>query len=372
MKKVTCRSLKILLACAIVIFSMKAASLSVFAYEDDYSAVTINTSAKSFFATKSYDSWEEKWYYNQYDTATFDVVVGGLNGKTLDSTNLDIDINRDAYAGYTIMGNNTTNGTCVVRIYVGRVPMSNAKITLTFGDDWYDDIIAKRYITVNCYGVNLSGGGNGYVIKGKTKQLKVSGYGGNVTWKSSKPKVVSVTSKGKIKALKEGSALITATLPDGTKLGYVANAVSNSRYKIIKKANYIGSHWKYSQSRRMSNGYYDCSSLVWKDYKAGGRKLVNGGYAPTAADIAKWCVKHKKIPKGKATTNFDKMVYKPGALIFGTGAKNGRYKGIYHVEMFTGYQFGGFYNGKAIINTLWGNRGVNYGYGYSNLVAQPF
>lgn len=357
MKKVTSRTMKVLMALAIVFLGLKMGSMSVMAYGDDYSSVYLSTSSKTFYAEKSTDGW----YY--YDTVSFDVTVGGLNGKTLDYYNFDCDSEK-GYWDYQFIGGN------VIRFTGYRIPVSNEVLTLQFGDDWYDDICAERKITINIIGVNITGGGNSYLIKGKTKQLKVSGYSGKVTWKSSKSKVVSITSGGKVKALKEGSSLITATLSDGTKLGFIINALSSSRYKIIKKGIYIGSHWKYSQKKRMSKGYYDCSALVWKAYKAGGRKLISGSYAPTAADIGKWCVKHKKIPKGNSASNFQKMVYKPGALFFGTGAKNGRYKGIYHVEMFVGYRFGGFQNGKPIINTLWANRSENYA--TSGMIGQPF
>ena len=57
---------------------------------------------------------------------------------------------------------------------------------------------------------------------GKSKTVKVSVAPSNATnkkikWASSNPKVVSVTSKGKIKGLAEGKATITATAKDGSK-----------------------------------------------------------------------------------------------------------------------------------------------------------
>ena len=45
---------------------------------------------------------------------------------------------------------------------------------------------------------------------GKTKQLKCSGISGKITWKSSKPSVATVTSKGVVKAIKPGKATISA------------------------------------------------------------------------------------------------------------------------------------------------------------------
>lgn len=57
------------------------------------------------------------------------------------------------------------------------------------------------------------------LLKGKSKKLSYSvsprGAVGSVTWKSSKPSVVSVTTKGKIKAKKAGSAVITVKASSG-------------------------------------------------------------------------------------------------------------------------------------------------------------
>lgn len=59
--------------------------------------------------------------------------------------------------------------------------------------------------------------------RGKTKNLKVAFTPSNTTiktlkWKSSNKKIVSISSKGKIKALKKGTATISATTTDGSKI----------------------------------------------------------------------------------------------------------------------------------------------------------
>lgn len=58
------------------------------------------------------------------------------------------------------------------------------------------------------------------LVIGKTLQLKAttdpSSYKSKLTWKSSKPKVASVSKKGKVKALAKGTTVITAKLPDGS------------------------------------------------------------------------------------------------------------------------------------------------------------
>ena len=84
----------------------------------------------------------------------------------------------------------------------------------------------------------------------------------------------------------------------------------------------------------MQKGYYDCSSYVWRSYASD--KFYIGGsknWAPTAADLAKWCA-DKGYVKLNGKIKYSKMM--PGDLIFECGADNGRYKGIYHVDLYVG------------------------------------
>ena len=73
-------------------------------------------------------------------------------------------------------------------------------------------------------------------------------------------------------------------------------------------------------------------------------------------DIAKWCAGKKKMVKGD--------------LVFQTGAKNGRYKGIYHVEMFVGYRCYGFSGNTPMLMPCWAARFDGYAYG-AKLVGRP-
>ena len=70
------------------------------------------------------------------------------------------------------------------------------------------------------------------IEKGKTFQLSVSGYGkAKVTWKSSKKSVATVNSKGKVKAVRIGTAKITAKVKEKTytcKVTVVKKAQSGS------------------------------------------------------------------------------------------------------------------------------------------------
>lgn len=140
--------------------------------------------------------------------------------------------------------------------------------------------------------------------------------------------------------------------------GCAVSVVSKSRKKAIDKALYIYRTSEYSQAKRMQNKFYDCSSLVWRAYANNGVKFGNTKYAPTAAEMAKWCVSKKKMVKGgMRQSNVDKMKINAGDIMFESGADNGRYKGVYHVEMVVGYVCLGFdYNGKPILALKWATR----------------
>ena len=61
------------------------------------------------------------------------------------------------------------------------------------------------YIVIPCYNEEE-------VLEETTKQLKVKNTRKKVTWKSSRPKIATVTKTGKIKAKRKGTSIITATV----------------------------------------------------------------------------------------------------------------------------------------------------------------
>lgn len=195
----------------------------------------------------------------------------------------------------------------------------------------------------------------------KTAKVKAKGYSGKLKWKSSNPSVASVNKKGKIRAKKEGNAIISVKI-SGCKIGCVVSVVTARKKRTIQRAKHIGKTCKYSQPKRMKKGYYDCSSLVWRSYAAFGVKVASRSGAPTAATMAQWCAgRHKLLKGGYSRKNVQKLKIKAGDLMFETGAKNGRYMGIYHVEMFAGYELYGFNSkGKALVIAKWANRPDGY------------
>jgi len=232
--------------------------------------------------------------------------------------------------------------------------------------------INGKAFTVNLTVAEVSISKRGYVgIKGKSYTLKIKGTKDKVTWKSSNSKVAKVSTKGKVKFKKKGNAVITASIGD-IKVGCAVSVVTKKRKKVINRAIKIGTTWKYSQPKRMQKGFYDCSSLVWKSYILEKRYLGSKNYAPVAANIALWCKqKGKVLTKSYNRNHIQKMKFQPGDLAFQTGADNGRYKGIYHVEMIVGYAVS-YYDekGKPVLNELWAARPEGY-YGGGLLVSRP-
>lgn len=233
---------------------------------------------------------------------------------------------------------NPSSGTTLLTIII------NGK-TFTF------DVTIKK-VTINKASAVLA--------KGKKTTLKVKGYPGTISWHTTNKKVATVNKKGIVRSKKTGNSVIYASI-DGKKIGCAVSVVTSKMKKVITTATKMGSKWKYSQAKRMQNGYYDCSSLVWRSYKKAGKTFGNKNYAPVAADIAKYCASHKKMIKGGLSyRNIKKMKLRPGDIIFETGSSNSRYKGIYHVEMFTGYQCEGFSGNTPVIGTRWAARPANY------------
>lgn len=180
----------------------------------------------------------------------------------------------------------------------------------------------------------------------KKKKLTISLGGLNAksvpVYSSSDPAVATVSKKGTVRTLKYGSAVISCKV-DGKTLNYYL-AVSTK--KAVKAMRYgykqIGKK-KYSQARRMSKNYYDCSSFVYRIYRVAGKYLVRKtGWAPVAADIAHYYV--RKGRQIKASGTYDPKKLRPGDLICFGGSKarrNGRYKRIYHIALYIG-------NGKTM------------------------
>lgn len=81
----------------------------------------------------------------------------------------------------------------------------------------------------------------------------------------------------------------------------------------------------YSQARRDEEGWYDCSSLVYRCYAETGITYLNG---LTAAEEARYLVEHGM------TVSREEL--QPGDIIFYSYEENGRYRNISHVAIYIG------------------------------------
>lgn len=272
----------------------------------------------------------------------------------VDSSNSSMDVSVDM---------DSENGTVDFSTY------DSGSTTVTFKIDGIQFSIKIRVITASIKKDSY------YLARGKSMKLKIKGNlkGVKVKYKSLSPRVASINSKGKVKAKKSGTAVIKVTIGDGDNsaaIGTVINVASANKIKAFNWARRYASKNTYSQPKRMQKGYYDCSSLVWKAYRTQGRHLEYRSYAPTAAGLGEYLVKKGKKVASASWNNYEKRKFQVGDLLFETGANNGRYKGIYHVEMFGGYSFGYFEsNGKPYLNYTFAN--IQEGPDSSNFLCRP-
>ena len=85
--------------------------------------------------------------------------------------------------------------------------------------------------------------------------------------------------------------------------------------------------YPYSQEKRNSGRYYDCSSLAYYSWKDAGADISYGGATTAAAEA-------QGLDLAGKTVSFDQL--QPGDLIFYSFAGNGRYKNISHVAVYVG------------------------------------
>lgn len=197
---------------------------------------------------------------------------------------------------------------------------------------------------------------------GQNYTPKVKGSYSSVKWSTSNSNIASINSSGKVTGVNIGRANIYATV-NGQKLTLKVEVVSESTYNAVRYANKaVGC--KYSQSRRMSKGYYDCGSLVWRSYASAG--VYIGGktdWAPTAASSASTLNKSYKTIAFSGVSSSELL---PGDLIFTSSSKNGRYRNITHAAMYVG-------NGKIVeaANSRVGVVKRNYSQSKIVLIARP-
>jgi len=94
---------------------------------------------------------------------------------------------------------------------------------------------------------------------------------------------------------------------DGEKFLVTASVQKGKVYKAVSyAAKQIGTA-KYSQAKRNKKGYFDCSSLVWRSYKAAGIKIGKSKYPLNSDGLAKAYYKKKGHWVGKNLKNLNKL-----------------------------------------------------------------
>ncbi len=172
---------------------------------------------------------------------------------------------------------------------------------------------------------------------GKKHKVPLKGVSSKskITYKSKKPSIAKVSKSGVVTGQSSGTTDILVKA-DGLSFTYRVTVISQRALNACKTGYSIINSSSYSQARRMSPGYYDCSSLVFRAYGCDSGLL--GGtpsWAPTAASMAAYL---EASGKAIAYGPVDVSKLMPGDLIFYRMRRgsNGRYRNIYHVSMYYG------------------------------------
>lgn len=201
--------------------------------------------------------------------------------------------------------------------------------------------------------------------KGKKDTLTLKLNGKKKTpksWKSMNTSIATVNKSGQVTGKKTGRVYIRAYLDDRTYIQFLVECTYKGAYQAVKNGFHDyesgdGKKYKiikYSQPKRMSKGYRDCSSFVSRCYydKTLGRKIyqiaTTGSWAATAADQAKWLQS-----KGKTVGNglIKETRLLPGDTMYTRGpTKNGRWRDIYHAILYVG-------NGHVLTTGNMGGKG---------------
>lgn len=206
-------------------------------------------------------------------------------------------------------------------------PQKEGKVTLTVTVD------GKKFTKeVNVIDPKIPDG-NLILVNKKKKNRAVTNLPEDmkVTYTSSDKSVVTISKKGIVKAKADGSANICVKVGDREFNYSVIVGFNLPTLAVAKATEVVGA--KYSQDKRMQEGYYDCSSLVWRSYNAAGVALGSESYAPTAANLAKFMEDNGYVISYKA---LDAEKMKPGDIIFSSSTNNGRYMNIDHVSLYMG------------------------------------
>lgn len=359
-----------------------------FSISVDMTNVTLTQNSLTAYLSPMYTYGKKKPYYSN-STAEFQI---GINSSYVFNPDTDYSYNNSDYYdpyynyyypstpntsdlfsySYTESDKVQINITLAKNVlYISAYPTkTNVKtttsvITLTLSGKTFTIPLTLSPLTISDQSLLL--------VKGKKKALKVTGTTEAIQWTSTNPKIATVNSKGVIKGKKIGNCVIIGKIGNAY-VGCAVSVTTAQLKKVATYANYMGTHWTYSQAKRTQTGYYDCSALVWKAYKKYSRvNFGSTGYPGVALSEAKWCnARHKMLKGGYRYKKIRKMQYNPGDLVFKSTNMKKKYADIYHVEMITGYYcYGVSSTGSPYIDLTWGARGTGYGAEEGSLLGRP-
>ena len=170
--------------------------------------------------------------------------------------------------------------------------------------------------------------------KGSTYKLAAKASSGKLTYKSSKPKVASVTKKGVLRAKKPGGATIAVTAKSGSKKAVKkvkVTVVKASKFKKVKRltAKVSAKSLEVGKSAKMN--------VVFKPAKASNKNVVFKSSAPAVASVdASGVISARKIGTAKITvTSCDNKKAKASVTITvkTAGSADGKKPGSSKLDM---------------------------------------
>lgn len=223
------------------------------------------------------------------------------------------------------------------------ISSSDSSVADVYGDLVYAIKEGKATLTVLCDGKKMTCVVNVVkpdstlqliaLEKGKKKRINLNYVNQNsvVTYQSLNKKIATVSKTGNVKAINSGTTTIQVNIDQN--VIYIPVVVNNKN--VVSAINFglqsLGA--SYSQAKRMQEGYFDCSSFIWRAYHTTGINFGNDTWAPTAAAIAQYCENNNKVISYEAISVNE---LKPGDLLFFAKGDNGRFMNIYHVAMYAG------------------------------------
>lgn len=196
--------------------------------------------------------------------------------------------------------------------------------------------VTVHHYTLNKYTINT------YLGSG-IKNLKLKGASNHkVDWTTGNKRVASVSKTGIVTINGIGTTKITAKV-NGRKVLCIVSVSSRTAYRVVKDARAITKkkNIQYSQQKRMSSNYYDCSSLVYRCYRIYGLRFgyTHPTWAPTAAEEGRWCAITNHLVAEQAVPILDCKLVPGDTIYYSFNGNNGRYRNIDHTAIFAGYAY---------------------------------